>query len=141
MKLSVMAPEGMSTGGGKMARQSLSLHPPDNPTGGIMIGWLDVAQKLAAHRPYDNVCKLFEARHKKAFPITKPDFLELVNSLATILKSANFDLTVESARLPGPTSTENNVDQADIPKSNTGIFIAAAVLIAVGVAAAIFLTR
>jgi len=61
--VSVVEPEGMSTGSGATARQSIVVKDPTGKTPSITVGWVDTAQEKAHLRTYHYLLQKHKARH------------------------------------------------------------------------------
>jgi hypothetical protein len=90
--LEVTEPSGPSTGGGKRARQSINLVPISGEGGVIMCAWLDVAQRAADIRPYDEVEQQFKKRFGGKFDVTPDEYRILMKDLEGMLEQLGFQL-------------------------------------------------
>ena len=90
--IEVSEPSGPSTGGGKRARQSITLVPISGEGGVIMCGWLDVAQKAADLRPYDEIAEQFKARFGMKFDVTADEYRILMLDLEAMLQQLGFQM-------------------------------------------------
>jgi hypothetical protein len=90
--LEVSEPSGPSTGGGKRARQSINLVPISGEGGVIMCAWLDVAQRAADIRPYDEVEEQFKRRFGGKFDVTPDEYRILMKDLEGMLEQLGFQL-------------------------------------------------
>jgi hypothetical protein len=90
--LEVSEPSGPSTGGGKRARQSINLVPISGEGGVIMCAWLDVAQRAADIRPYDEVEQQFKKRFGSKFDVTPDEYRILMKDLEGMLEQLGFQL-------------------------------------------------
>ena len=61
--VSVVEPEGMSTGSGANARQSIVLKDPTGKTPSVTVGWVDTAHDRAYLRTYQYLVQKHKARH------------------------------------------------------------------------------
>jgi hypothetical protein len=114
-RVEVIAPHGPSTSGGKKARQSITLVPVEGGGPAIMIGHLDVAQKVAELRDHAAVTKQYRARFGSALEITAEEYQTAVKELSGLLGTMGFRITAHSeeeedaaptpSELPGATST------------------------------------
>ncbi|MBK6687824.1 MAG: hypothetical protein IPG45_25340 [Deltaproteobacteria bacterium] len=100
-RLKLNAPEGMSTAGGRQARQSMVLQADDGES--VVCGWVDVPQKSAEIRAFQAVAQAFEARYKRSFDLPKADYERMVMDLEGFLKIQKIDFHIsESAAVPAP---------------------------------------
>jgi hypothetical protein len=104
-RVEVAPPSGPSTSGGRKARQSItlvqaSLGSPPSPqhAAAIMIGFLDVAQKVANVREYELVAKQYEARFRSPFETTKEEYQELTKDLLGMLATLGYKLVADEPR-------------------------------------------
>jgi hypothetical protein len=105
-RLSVITLESQSTGGGKMARQSVVLTPlEEGVQGSIMCGWIDVARREAELREHRLVADQFEARYHVPFDVGFDEYEALLSELQSVLANQGFTLArarVVSLAPPGP---------------------------------------
>jgi hypothetical protein len=124
-RVQVAEPHGPSTGGGKHARQSITLVPVTGDGGALMCGWIDVAQKIGEMRPYSEIADQCKQRFGQKLDATSAEYDTLVTDLANMLKTLGFQLVKEE---------DEEADEPSAP-SNTMRFVAAAVAaLVVGVA-------
>ncbi len=86
-KLRIDEPEGMSTDGGRKARQPLTLVPISGQAPALVAGWLDVALSEAELRPYGVIANKYQARYGMPPDITKEDYTRFLSELYQTLKS------------------------------------------------------
>jgi hypothetical protein len=90
-RLSVITLDSQSTGGGRMARQSVVLTPlEEGVQGTIMCGWLDVARRDAEVREHRLVAEQFEARYHVPFDVGHDEYEALVGELQSFLANQGF---------------------------------------------------
>lgn len=122
-RLKLNAPEGMSTAGGRQARQSMVLQADDGES--VVCGWVDVPQKMAEIRAYPAVAQAFEARFKRAFDLPKPDYERMVADLEGFLKIQKIDIHIaEIAPVPIPRPSAPSpaaVEVSEEPPSSLGM--------------------
>jgi hypothetical protein len=71
----LVAPEGISTGGGKQGRQAVVLKPADESHSTIAVGWVDRNQGMAALRTYEFLADQHRQRFgKKPFELDKDSY-------------------------------------------------------------------
>jgi hypothetical protein len=127
--IEVSEPSGPSTGGGKRARQSITLVPISGEGGVLMCGWLDVAHKLADVRSYDEVAEQYKQRFGSRFEPTAHEYERLMDDLRGMVEQLGFRLIEEEEE-----------DEAG-PGRGKAVRVLAAVLAAAVVAAVIMLLR
>jgi len=89
-RIKLKPPEGMSTAGGRQARQPLTL-TADDGSPSILFGWLDAVQKQAEFRSYSLISRQFEARYQRALDLRLSDYERLLEGISTFLDSQNFE--------------------------------------------------
>lgn len=93
-RLSVITLDSQSTGGGKMARQSVVLTPlEEGVQGTIMCGWVDVARREAEIREYRLVADQYEARYHVGFDVGAEEYEALLAELQSMLANQGYALT------------------------------------------------
>lgn len=162
----VIPPETESTGGGKMARDSITLVPESEGAGGssIVIGWLDVGHSVAELRSY----AVLAERHKDrfgslAFDLEKAEYETFLTDAQTFLAAEAITTTlITDANNAGGTPPPSRPDKSggmqvlsanasgrglDQEKSSggagMGLLIAAAVIIGmvIGVAGVLLIVK
>lgn len=74
-QVKVTANVGESTGGGKMARESIMLMPTDgNQHQAVVCGWMDVGASVAELRSFASVKARHEARFQKGFDVKREEY-------------------------------------------------------------------
>jgi hypothetical protein len=102
------APEGMSTGGGKQARQHITLKPVVQGYRAVTIGWLDLATRSAMLRTW--VC--LEGMHRQRFPnqpfdVNPQSYQTFFDQAAGLFREQAFHCHIEQVPPPlegGPSS-------------------------------------
>jgi hypothetical protein len=95
----LLAPEGLSTGGGKQALQHLRLRPRRQGYGIIVAGSVNPVEKFAELRTFEHVFLVHEIRFGKGVEITASEWEQLLRKAEVVLQLAN----IESARVgPSP---------------------------------------
>ena len=84
-KLRVDEPEGPSTGGGKKARQPLSLIPVQGASPALVCGWIDVVTNEAELRSFGSLASRYFARHKLMPDIAEPEYNGFIDELRKTL--------------------------------------------------------
>jgi hypothetical protein len=130
-KLEVSEPNGPSTSGGKRARQSITMIAVSGEGGVLMCGWLDVAQKLAEVRPYDDVADQFKQRFGSKFEPTQEEYDKLIKDLVTMLGTMGFRMVEEEEE-------EEEEEDGPLGAHKKRIIAALAAVVVVGVLIALF---
>lgn len=95
----LMAPEGLSTGGGKQQLQHLRLRPRRQGYSPIIAGSVNPVEKHAELRTFEHAFLVHEIRFGKGPDITAPEWEQLLRKCEVVLQLAN----IESARVgPSP---------------------------------------
>jgi hypothetical protein len=97
-RLEVAPPNGPSTSGGRMARQPITLVQPAVQAPAVMIGFLDVAHKMAGLRDYDLISKQYEGRFRAGFETTKEEYAALCKDLGGMLETLGFKVVHDEPR-------------------------------------------
>ena len=87
-------PEGPSTAGGRLARQSICLVPRKGTAPSIVCGWVDVAKKEAQLRGHESMARRFEAHHGTPFDMSQEDYERCLHDLEDALLSGGIKLRV-----------------------------------------------
>lgn len=128
----VIPPETESTGGGKMARETITLVPESEGAQGapIVAGWLDVGQNLAELRAYS----LLAERHKERFgnlpfdlnPSEYATFLQEAQSflaqegITLTLLDENTPAAAPAASAPAAPARSGSTPKMQVMSANTG---------------------
>lgn len=110
-RLEVAAPIGQSTGGGKKARQSVTLVAVSGDGAAVMCGWIDAAQKLGELREYREVAQQYQSRFGMRFEVPIEEYVALMKDLENMLKTLGFQLVTE----------EEDEDDKPKAKSKVGV--------------------
>ena len=128
----LLAPEGMTTKGGKEALQHLRLRPRRPGYATIVAGSVNPLEKWAELRTFEHVFLVHQVRFDKTFEITAPEWEELIKKCEVVLQLAN----IESQRVgPGPDLLAESRRQKSLRKVSPKLLFAFLVvtLLAVGV--------
>jgi hypothetical protein len=102
-RLRLMEPDGPSTAGGKLARQSMVLVADDPEGTNVVIGWVDAPAKQGELRTFAVLAQQFQARHGRALDLDRQRYEALTKDIETFLKIQKIELKrIESAPLPAP---------------------------------------
>lgn len=81
-------PEGPSTAGGKLARQSLSLVPRKGTAPSLVCGWVDVSKREAQLRNFEAVAKRYEAHHGEPLEMRADEYERFLADVEEVLTRA-----------------------------------------------------
>ncbi|WP_240357096.1 MULTISPECIES: hypothetical protein [Myxococcus] len=81
-------PEGPSTGGGKQARQSISLVPRKGTGPSVVCGWVDVSKREAQLRGFEGVAKRYEAHHGEPLELAPEEYERFLHDVEDVLVKA-----------------------------------------------------
>jgi len=102
-RLRLMEPDGPSTAGGKLARQSMVLVADDPDGTNLLVGWVDAAAKQGELRSYGVLAQQFQARHGRTLDLDRQRYEALTKDIETFLKIQKIELKrIDSAPLPAP---------------------------------------
>ncbi len=115
--LRIDEPEGPSTAGGRLARQSISLIPRRGTGPTIVCGWVDVAKQEAQLRSHESVARRYEAHHGTAIDISPEDYERCLDDLVSALIAGDIKVRVivpeesapAQASSPTPTAQGKNL--------------------------------
>jgi len=93
--LRVMDPE-QSTQGGSQARQPIALVGTGGEAVSLTIGWMDVAQKVGAFKPFSAISQAFAQRSGMQVDFSKMEYEQVTASVASYL--SQHGLQVEAPR-------------------------------------------
>lgn len=97
----VAAPE-ESTGGGKQAREAISLIPAGGAPGGtLVIGWMNVAENRAELRTYDVLAEMHRLRFGNALDLTQTDYEGFLDEARRFFSEEGIQLELAS-EAPAP---------------------------------------
>lgn len=92
-KLELSKPDGLSTGGGRQARQNMVLVPTEGTAASpIVVGWVDVANHKAELRSFRMLGKQFEARHGRGIDLEVDAYDQLDAELSSFFRLQKIDL-------------------------------------------------
>jgi hypothetical protein len=95
----LMAPEGVSTGGGKRSLQHLRLRPRREGYAVVIAGSVNPIEKHAELRTFEHALLVHQIRFEKPLEITPAEWEELLRKAEVVLQLAN----IEAARVgPSP---------------------------------------
>ncbi|MEM1418752.1 MAG: hypothetical protein AAGH15_27905 [Myxococcota bacterium] len=130
MRLGIKGPGGVSTDGGKTARQALTLVRADRQDA-VMIGWMDVATRQAALRPFENARCLYAARFQTTAPFASEEYAAFADQLRATLSQHGFTVDEEVAEVPRASLTTRGAS------AGAGRWLPVAVAVATAVLAAV----
>ena len=106
--LRIDEPEGPSTAGGRLARQSISLVPRKVQGPPIVCGWVDVAKSEAQLRGHESMTRRFEAQHGTPLDLSQEDYERCIDDLVEAMASGGIKVRVlvpeEASPVPVPSS-------------------------------------
>jgi hypothetical protein len=104
----LVAPEGMSTAGGKRARQSLVLQPDDPMAAAVTIGWVDIGERRAMVRTHGALAALHAERFRdRAFDVDPTSYSAFFEQVRSFLDSCGFAVKVEADGAPPSSELRN----------------------------------
>jgi translation initiation factor IF-2 len=86
--LRIDEPEGPSTAGGKLARQSIALVPRKGSGPSLVCGWVDVSKREAQLRNFDAVAKRYESHHGEPLELRADEYERFLNDVEEVLTRA-----------------------------------------------------
>ncbi|MFP2907960.1 hypothetical protein ACLESD_23500 [Pyxidicoccus sp. 3LFB2] len=86
--LRIDEPEGPSTAGGKLARQSISLVPRKGTGPSVMCGWVDVSRREAQLRNFEGVAKRYETHHGEPLEMQAAEYERFLQDVEEVLTKA-----------------------------------------------------
>lgn len=86
--LRIDEPEGPSTAGGKLARQSISLVPRKGSGPSLVCGWVDVSKREAQLRNFDAVARRYEAHHGEPLELRADEYERFLTDVEEVLTRA-----------------------------------------------------
>lgn len=88
---------GESTGGGKMARESIMLVPSDGSRNGtLVVGWIDVGADTAELRMYEVLAAHYQDRYGKALNLNRNQYDDFLAKAQEFFKNENITTNVIS---------------------------------------------
>jgi hypothetical protein len=130
--LRVDEPEGPSTAGGLLARQSISLVTQDNSLPSAPCGWVDTAKGEAQLRSYELITARYEARHGIPLNLSREQYDSFLNDLVEALMAGSIKVRVY---IPEPGSAQESARPQARQRSRFGMVVALALAFALGMAA------
>ncbi len=121
--LKLSEPDGMSTGGGVQARQSLTLTPKLGDSGSVVCGWIDVTHKNAELRSYNFLNQQFEARYQRRLDLRREEFEPLLHELENFLKFQKINYKVVEPAA-APRSAASTISPAPPESASMGMLFA-----------------
>jgi hypothetical protein len=94
-RLRVDEPDGPSTGGGRQARQPISLVANLESAPAVVCGWVDVAKKESQLRSYGVVAKRHKGRYGAELDITEEEYERFLNELVDTLFYGGIKILVQ----------------------------------------------
>ncbi len=92
--LRIDEPEGPSTAGGRLARQSVSLVSRKGSVPTIVCGWVDTSCQEAHLRSFESVARRYEARHGTAVDVSPQEYEYLLDELVRSLLAGGMKVRV-----------------------------------------------
>ncbi|HYO74177.1 MAG TPA: hypothetical protein VEU33_49710 [Archangium sp.] len=92
--LRVDEPEGPSTAGGLLARQSISLVARDGSAPSIVCGWVDTAKQEAQLRCYESVALRYASHHGLEWELSPEHYERFLETLVETLSSGGIKVRV-----------------------------------------------
>lgn len=92
----LVTPEGMSTAGGKRARQSIVLQPDDPAGAALTVGWVDIGERRALLRTHGCLEALHYERFKnRPFDVDRASYSGFFDQVKSFFDSCGLAVTVE----------------------------------------------
>lgn len=88
----LMAPEGLSTGGGKQSLQHLRLRPRRQGYAVVIAGSVNPVEKHAELRTFEHALLVHQIRFEKPLEITPPEWEQLLRRAEDVLQLANIEV-------------------------------------------------
>ena len=131
-------PEGLSTAGGRLARQHITLNPAVPSESAITVGWLDVARKQSLIRTFERLRQIHEERGTgQPFPLDGPSFQTFFDQLHRFLDRTQLSPSIEHP-MEGSTLAPRSVPGREGRKPLFALLLILAVCGALLIAAASF---
>jgi hypothetical protein len=115
----LMAPEGMSTGGGRRARQPVVLFAEGGRGPAITVGWVDIPQRRAVLRTYRCLHAMHQARYRgRPFDLDMGSYDGFFDQAKGLLAACGLAITEEDdqpSSIPPPSYTEGPAPAARAP--------------------------
>lgn len=133
----LVAPEGMSTAGGKRARQPLVLQPDDPMAATVTVGWIDIGERRGMVRTHAALATLHAERFRdRPFDVDPASYAAFFEQARTFLQSCGFTVKVEDEGAPAsselrPAHTSTAPRRGGTSTSNAVLYAVAAFFIGV----------
>ena len=129
------SPEGQSTGGGKQARQHITLNSMTDDKS-LVMGYCNNVEKKAELRSFDYVADQYKKRYQgETFPVGRKAYDGLLQHLKNFFSSQSLAVSVAADR---PARAAAPAPAAKTGKSSTGLIIGVAVGVLVVVAVLVY---
>lgn len=92
--LRIDEPEGLSTAGGRLARQSISLISRKGKEPSIVCGWVDVSKNEAQFRGHESMARRFEAHHGTPLDLSQEDYERCIDDLVQVMVAGGIKVRV-----------------------------------------------
>lgn len=92
--LRVDEPEGPSTAGGRLARQSISLVAREGSAPSVVCGWVDASKEEAQLRGYESVARRYEAHHGVELDLAPEHYERFLEDLVKTLMEGGIKVRV-----------------------------------------------
>lgn len=127
--LRIDEPEGPSTAGGLLARQTLSLVAQGNAAPSAPCGWVDTAKGEAQLRSYELITARYEARHGVPLNLTREQYDSFLDSLVEALMAGSIKVRVY---VPEPAATQVPASTRMPPLQRAGMVVLLLLFFALG---------
>lgn len=138
-RLRIDEPDGPSTGGGRQARQPISLVTNLESSPAVVCGWVDVAKKESQLRSYGVVTKRHKNRYGADLDITEEEYEGFLNELVDTLFYGGIKILVQVPDEPDPHQQQvaqtGGQPQSRSGRSGLGTFLLVTLTFALGVGA------
>lgn len=116
----LVTPEGMSTAGGKRARQSIVLQPDDPSASVITVGWVDIGERRALLRTHGCLETLHYERFKnRPFDVDRESYSGFFDQVKSFFDSCGLAVTVEGEPSPASVPPSRLASRAPPPQAGT----------------------
>jgi hypothetical protein len=92
--LRVDEPEGPSTAGGRLARQTISLVAREGSAPSVICGWVDTAKGEAQLRSYESAARRYESHHGTELDLSPEHYARFLEDLVNALISGGIKVRV-----------------------------------------------
>jgi hypothetical protein len=135
-------PEGLSTAGGRLARQHITLNPAVTSESSITVGWLDVARKQSLVRTYERLRQIHEERGTgQPFPLDGPSFQTFFDQLHRFLDRTQLSPSIEHPMEKSTLAPRSVPKDGRKPMFALLLVLAVCIILAVAAAAFWFVVR